>query len=127
MPLMAALLVVVSRVLGDRVDQIFSPRKSSDRDTRLDRPHEPFRIRVHVRCLVRREQNSTPNPERSTGTLRKDRVSIDDEEALPPQEALSLSVRFRASVTIHPEVGLASCRRRGHDACDVDDEQREVA
>ena len=54
--LMATLVVVMCRVLGDCTNQRFSSKKDHlVKALRLDRSNEPLCVRVHIRCLVRSE------------------------------------------------------------------------
>ena len=56
--LVTSLVMVMRNVFCDRVSKRFSPQEDHLIETlRLDRPHEPFCVRVHVRRLVRRKQN----------------------------------------------------------------------
>ncbi len=86
---MTALIVIVSSVLGDGSNKRLSPQKDHLIETLgLDRPHEPFRIRVHVRRLVGREQNLDAGaPNDRLEPRREDRISINDQETPPGQEA----------------------------------------
>ena len=67
-----------------------------------DRSHEPLGVCVHVRRLVRREENlDTGTPEDRLESPREDRVSIDDQEALSRQEAC-LPIGHVACDLLHP-------------------------
>ncbi len=126
---MTALIVVVSRVLGDGSDERFLSKEDHLIETLgLDRPHEPFRIRVHVRRLVGGKQNLDARAAYDRLQLgREDRITIDDEETPPRQETL-LTVRQISGHLFHPR--RRRVRRRAGDVYatrgDVDNEQREV-
>ncbi len=110
-------------------------RKKPDRVDHLiealgfDRPHKPLRVCVHVRRLVCREQNL------DTGAFndrleapREGRVSINDQEAPPAQEAL-VTIRQIPGNLLHPRRSWV--RRRACDVnaprVDIDHERRVVA
>jgi hypothetical protein len=82
--LVAALVVIVSRALGDGSIERLSPRGHNLIETLgLDRLHESFRIRLHVRCLARREKDFDAGiPDNRLESWRERRVSINDQEAL---------------------------------------------
>jgi hypothetical protein len=100
---MTALTVIMGHILGDGSVERFSPEEDHLIETLgLDRSHETFRIRIHVRCLVRREQNlDAGTPDDRFEPRRENRISIDEEEALPCQKSL-LTVRQISGILFHP-------------------------